>query len=202
MSTIKAWNPRLHLEATRSVVQSVAYCSDATKRRGKIWSHGYTVSTTPPIYVLDHGDLYLWQRELAAELELPADDRTIVWYLDRDGGSGKTAMARYLLAKFQQKALYLSGGSGKDILYQVIKMKQDPQVILFNMARSQEGKVSYNAIETVKDGLVQSGKYEGGFRMFPSPHVIVFANWFPDLASLSQDRWLIRELRNNRIHIE
>lgn len=132
-------------------------------------------------------------------MALPADDRSIIWYQDADGGSGKTAMARFTVATFGSKVLYLSGGSGKDILYQVVKAKEDPLVVLFNLSRSQEGKISYQAMETIKDGLVQSGKYEGGMKMFPPPHVIVFANWLPDLNALSQDRWVIRTLRNNRV---
>lgn len=199
LSTIKAWNPRLHLEQTRSVVQSVAYCSDPTKRDGKIWTHGYTVPSTDRTYVLAPGDLYTWQRELYQQLQTPPeDDRSIVWYTDLDGGSGKTAMARFILETFGARALYLSGGSTKDILHQVIRHRQDPEIVLFNLSRSQEGKLAYSALETIKDGLCQSGKYEGGMRMFRPPHVIVFANWLPDLGSLSQDRWQIRELRNNR----
>ena len=200
LSTIKAWNPRLHLEQTRSVTQSVAYCSDPTKRHGQLWTHGYHVPSQDRTYVLDPGDLFEWQRNLHGELSLPSDDdRKIIWYVDLDGGSGKTAMARFILANFGERALYLCGGSTKDILHQVVKHKRDPEVILFNLARSQEGKLAYNALETIKDGLVQSGKYEGGMRMFAPPHVIVFANWMPDVAALSQDRWTIRTLRNNRV---
>jgi len=200
LSTIKAWNPRLHLEAARSVVNSVGYCSDPAKRHGQVWTHGYSIPTVPKDYILDEADLYQWQRELLAELKEQPDDRTILWYTDMDGGSGKTAMARYLLETFKTRALYLCGGATKDILHQVIKAKEDPLLLVFNLARSQEGKVAYQAIETCKDGLVQSGKYEGGMRMFRPPHVLVLANWFPDIAALSADRWVIRELRNNRRH--
>jgi len=199
LSTIKAWNPRLHLEAARSVVQSVQYCSDPTKRHGRIWTLGYAVTPVRRPFVLDHADLYTWQRGLAADLEQAADDRSIYWYQDAAGGSGKTAMARYILERWPADVLYLSGGKGTDILYQVVKRKTDPRIVLFNLTRTQEGKVSYASIESIKDGLVSSGKYEGGFRMFPSPHVIVFANWPPDFNALSRDRWILRELDNNRI---
>lgn len=153
----------------------------------------------PRLFVLARADLFTWQRELAAQLEEPAEDRLIYWYQDRLGGSGKTAMARFIMAEYGSRAVYLSGGSAKDILYQIIKHKVDPSIIVFNLARTQEGKVSYQAIETVKDGMVQSGKYEGGFRMYAPPHVIVFANWPPDFNALSQDRWMLRELDNNRL---
>lgn len=199
LSTIKSWNPRLHLEQTRSVVQSVAYCSDPAKREGQLWTHGYAPPGQQRLFVLDRADLFTWQRDLAAELEQPADDRKIIWYQDRVGGSGKTAMARFIMVEFSRKAIFLSGGCAKDVLYQVVKQKEDPSVIIFNLARTAEGKVSYQAIETVKDGMVQSGKYEGGFKMYNPPHVIVFANWPPDFNALSQDRWELRELDNNRL---
>jgi len=49
----------------------------------------------------------------------------------------------------------------------------------------------------LKDGVVFSGKYEGGARLFPPPHVIIFANFLPDFTKLSADRWVIRTLLNN-----
>lgn len=197
LSTLKAWNPRLHLEQTRSVVNSVAYCSDKTKRppNGRVWSRGFDLPSGGPEPPLEDNELYLWQRSLMQELEGDPDDRTVVWYHDPDGGCGKTALAKCILVKFQSEVLYLSGGASKDILHQVVKAKKDPRIVIFNFPRTSEGKVSYAALETIKDGLVQSGKYEGGFRYFPIPHVIVFANWEPDRTALSADRWIIRHLQ-------
>lgn len=63
-----------------------------------------------------------------------------------------------------------------------------------NLSRQAEGALSYASIEAIKDGLVFSGKYEGGFRLFPKPHIVIFSNWYPDLAKLSLDRWDIRHL--------
>ncbi|AUM61722.1 Rep [uncultured virus] len=142
--------------------------------------------------------MYTWQRELAAEAETPPDKRKIVWYYDQAGGSGKTEMAKFLLGTCDS-AIFLSGGGFKDISYQIVRAKKDPRIIILNLPRTSEGKVSYASLEAAKDGLVQSGKYEGGWRLFPNPHVYVFANFMPDLASLSADRWTIRVLDNNEI---
>ena len=57
--------------------------------------------------------------------------------------------------------------------------------------------MSYSAIESLKDGLLFSGKYEGGVKLFPPPHVVIFANFLPDMTKLSIDRWDIHTLLNN-----
>jgi len=93
--------------------------------------------------------------------------------------------------------MFLTSAAGKDLVHQVVKQKKDPKIILFNLSRSAEGAFSYASIESIKDGLVFSGKYEGGTRLFPRPHIVIFANWLPDFAKLSLDRWDIRHLFNN-----
>jgi len=90
--------------------------------------------------------------------------------------------------------LYLGAGNAKDLQFQVIRCTFTPQIVLFNFTRALEGHVSYTAIESVKDGLVFSGKYEGGTKIFKSPHVIVFSNWHPDVTQLTRDRWEIIQL--------
>lgn len=57
-----------------------------------------------------------------------------------------------------------------------------------------ENYVSYEAIESVKDGIFFSGKYESGMTIFNQPHIICFANFAPDIGKMSSDRWKIFEL--------
>lgn len=193
-ATIKQWNLRLHLEPARSVTQSVAYCTDPAKRHGRVWAKGFTVHDD--LHILEENDLFTWQRDLVAEVRGDPDERRIIWYYDYLGGAGKTQLARYFLAR-HHRVLFLSGGSYKDAAYQVIKAKEDPRIVLVNLPRTSEGKISYGTFESLKDGLVQSGKYEGGVRLFAPPHVIVFANFLPDLSALSMDRWDVRHLEGN-----
>lgn len=192
-STLKQWNLRLHLEPARCSAQSVAYCTDPTKRRGRVWSKGFLVQDDLQLLALE--DFHPWQTELLQELAGAPHPRRIIWYWDYIGGSGKTQLTRYILAK-QHRVLFLSGGSYKDASYQVVKARQDPRIVLINLPRSAEGKISYGTFECLKDGLVQTGKYEGGVRLFAPPHLVVFANFLPDLAALSLDRWDVRHLDN------
>lgn len=199
MSTLKVWNPRIHWEHTRDIKSSVAYCSDPQKRapNGRVWSAGFTIPTED-LHILDFADLFPWQRDLVNDLREPADDRSILWYCDRLGGSGKTALAKHIIRNIPH-AMFFSGGKFTDMAHQVVRSKFDPSVVVVNLPRTSEGKLSYAAMEAIKDGLLQSGKYEGGWRLYPPPHVVVFSNFMPEEDKLSADRWKIRELENNRL---
>lgn len=199
LSTLKGWNLRVHWEATRDIKSSITYCSDPAKRApgGRIWNEGFTLKTAPT-HILDEVDLFDWQKELVQELRQDADERSIIWYCDRVGGSGKTALAKFILTHIH-RAMFFSGGRFGDMAHAIIKSKFDPSTIVINLPRTSEGKVSYAAVEAMKDGIIQSGKYEGGWRLYPPPHVVVFANWMPQEDALSADRWTIRELENHRL---
>ena len=66
--------------------------------------------------------------------------------------------------------------------------------------RSKEPYVSYECLETLKDGLWTTAKYEGEVVVRNSPHVVVFANFPPNTAALSMDRWKIGEIVDDRLH--
>lgn len=121
--------------------------------------------------------------------------RKIHWYWESKGGWGKTTMAKYLIDN--AGAMMVQGGS-KNILCGVAKWIEKngeaPRIILIDIPRYSYNKVSYNAIESIKNGAFFSGKYESGMERFKIPHILVFANAAPDEEKLSQDRWVIEEL--------
>lgn len=203
VTTLKNWNPRIHWEPTRDIKSSIRYCSNPEKRKpgGRVWCHGFTLAPEPPVHVLDPEDLLEWQKELYQELRNDPDERRITWYCDEQGGSGKTAFSKCALTTIPQ-CLFFNGGNFRDISHVVCKSKFDPKVVIINLPRSSEGKISYAAIEAIKDGIIQSGKYEGGFKIYAPPHVVVMANFMPELAQLSMDRWDIRHLRERRIVVD
>lgn len=198
LSTLKSWNPRLHWEASRSIYNSVKYCSDPDKRapQGRIWSSGFNLPSQDDDDVIKEDSFYGWQKDLVNEIREKPHPRKITWYYDATGGSGKTALCKFLVTRFPS-TLFFSGGKFADISYQVLKSSFAPQTVLINLPRTSEGKISYGSLEAIKDGLISSGKYEGGFRVFPPPHVVVMANFLPDESALSLDRWDIRHLRMN-----
>jgi len=194
-STLRQWNLRIHWERTQDITASVRYCSDPNKRTGRVFAAGYTVQERD-LRIVAEENLYGWQSTLLEELRGQPDMRSVVWYMDPEGGCGKTALCRYMVKNLPH-TMFVSSGAAKDITYQVIKSTWDPAQVIFNLPRTAEGGMSYAAIESLKDGLVFCGKYEGGVKLFPPPHVIVFANFMPDMTKLSLDRWVIRHLLNN-----
>lgn len=51
-------------------------------------------------------------------------------------------------------------------------------------------------MEAFKNGRMFSSKYCSVNKQFKIPHVIVFANYTPDLTQLSMDRWKLIDLAN------
>lgn len=194
-TSLKQWTNQIHWERTANVAASVRYCSDASKRSGRIYASGYSYQDRD-LRIVQQDNLYDWQSSLLQEFGGVPDMRSIIWYTDTEGGCGKTALCRYLVAN-TPNVLFVSSGAAKDILYQVIKNKWDPHIVIFNLPRTSEAAMSYTAIEQLKDGLLFCGKYEGGIKLFPPPHVVIFANFLPDLTKLSQDRWVVRTLLKN-----
>ncbi len=121
------------------------------------------------------------------------DDRTIHWYWDAEGNSGKTAFCKYMY-KWEQ-AVILQGGKYADIAY---AMPEYPHMVLMNIPRSSELVVNYSAIEAIKDGLMFSGKYESKMKMWNPPHLVVFANFEPNKEQLSKDRWHVVKIPSVR----
>ncbi len=90
-------------------------------------------------------------------------------------------------------------GRKNDIFHQIAKRKEADipiaiPLIIIDIPRSAFNNMSYSAIESIKNGLVSSGKYEGGQYTFKSPHVYIFANSKPDENKFSDDRWRVKEV--------
>lgn len=184
----KVW-PTAHWEKCKSPKNAIEYCQKEETRTGRQFSKGL------PEKINIISTLYPWQEEIT---KYKASDRAIEWYYDLTGNVGKTALCKYLCVT--EGASFFQGGKGTDILHPLTEIfKTDPnskrlKLIIFNYPRTVEGHISYTAIESIKDGLWFSGKYEGGQVCINPPRVVIFANWRPDTTALSRDRWLIRSI--------
>lgn len=127
-----------------------------------------------------------WQTNLSQLLETPPDSRSITWYYDRDGNKGKSYFAR----NYKGSNYYVTGGKAADIFYGY----EYESVIFFDLARMKQDIVQYDVMEAFKNGQFYSTKYESKLVRFNVPHVIVFANFYPDTSKLSADRWNIIEI--------
>lgn len=187
-STMKKLCNEVHWEVLGDLRKAIRYCCKLETRIDGPWSKGVKL---PREINLINPDDREWQRDLLAELQGPIDDRKVIWYSDPVGNAGKTSFAKYLCVK--HKALYVQG-KATDIKYGMIKFleKGDCDIVIFGFPRTYENFVSYDAIESLKDGIFYSTKYESGMCIFPTPHVVILANFEPDLSAISKDRWDIR----------
>lgn len=186
----------IHWEKTRSEIHSIKYCSSELKRKGRIVTHNIRIPRE--VKKVTYEMLRPWQRAIADKFKEPADmfDRSVNWYWESEGGFGKTILSKFFVD--QCDALVLSG-KATDCFYALSKWIDEkgdaPMIIVMDIPRSCAEYVSYQAIEKIKDGLLFSGKYEGGQLRFNPPHLICFANEEPDYEKLSGDRWVVTELR-------
>lgn len=173
------------------------HCSKPSQVNGIV-----TIYTMKPI---DYGpepevDWHSWQRELLDEVsEKAQDDRKVMWYYDPVGNHGKTFMAKHL-AKYYDAYVTTKANTYHvaTMIQELLKRGKQPELVVFNFTRQQEDHKVYECIESLKDGLITAQKYVGQTLVFDSPHVVVFANYLPDVSTMSQDRWDIKLLMDKR----
>lgn len=140
-----------------------------------------------------------WQLDALAIVDGLPDPRKVHWFVDYEGGKGKSFLVRYLATN--RGALPLSSAR-HDRLLQAFNGER---VVTFDFSRdvSSAGagggsdahdRTPYAVIESIKNGVVFSGFYGGGPRIYGIPHVLCFSNFDPDQTKLSADRWDIRIL--------
>lgn len=178
---------RIHWSKTRSVSHSIAYCQKDETLNGRRWTN---IEVETPLKLIPLNSFYEWQKDIIKLINIEPDDRTIYWYWESGGCAGKTALAKYICANY--KAIVVSGKSDNcknAILQYHLKQQLYPKIIIFDVPRCNQNHISYEALESIKNGLFYSGKYEGGMCIFNCPHVICFANEEPEYSLLSVDRW-------------
>lgn len=190
MEKIKDKN--IHWEKCKNVNASIKYCCKEDTRTGEIYS---SIPFPKPIKVLSEDQLYDWQKDIVEMVKKPADDRSIYWYWETKGGIGKTQFCKYLCVKYN--AVVLSGKSS-DAKYGIVKYEElnglYPDIIIFDIPRTMNDFISYEALESIKNGLFFCGKYESAQVVMNPPHILCFSNEEPDVEKMSADRWHILHL--------
>lgn len=140
---------------------------------------------------IQQGEPREWQDGLEQELDEPCeDDRKVVFYVDREGNSGKTWFCRWFLSKHPERTQVLAIGKKSDLAFAVDTRKD---VFLFNVGRDEMQFLQYPILEGLKDRMFFSSKYRSGMKFLHRvPHVVVFCNEEPDMSKLSADRYDIR----------
>jgi len=142
-----------------------------------------------------------WQSAAKAWIDRTHNDRAIHWLWEAKGNAGKTKFLEYLEQEYTvEKSVFLTDfGRVTDtanIIQNAVERGWDGSVVLIDLRRSMRDRESiYPILEAFKDRRFTNTKYMGGcVRLRKCPKVIITANWAPNWASLSEDRWRVVEL--------
>ena len=204
-TTLKNKFPKVHWERCRSWEKSGQYCcKEKTRVDGPWCSPDMRVLVRATIEDPLYGkELYEYQKYILDLLKEKPDDRKVYWFWEEDGNVGKSALVKHIYLNNKDHTV-IAGGKGNDVRNQINMhvngnekkgiAGKDLNIAILDISRTNEDYVSYEVIEQIKNGLLYSGKYEGGICCFNSPHVIIFANFKPKEETLSADRWVIKEI--------
>lgn len=140
--------------------------------------------------------LYKWQESVLKLLMQKPDSRRVIWVYDTVGNTGKSWFSKFLVAR--HGAIRMENGRNADVKHAY----NGQQIVIFDYSRSVEGRINYEVIESIKNGLFFSSKYNSSMKIFNSPHILCLANFKPEIEKLSQDRWYIKEIGKAGSYIE
>lgn len=190
-NTIKKLLPKAHIEkAFGTLEQNFAYCS---KDSNYVKSLTFQEKIDKSILETEYNGIcwYGWQKDILNKIESTPDNRTINWYWDTEGNIGKSFLTKYIDLKYD---IIIADGKKDNIFNQIrihMELEKIPKIIVLDVPRHNIEYINYGVLEQIKNGLIYSGKYEGGKCRFPHPHVIIFANSPPIKEKMSIDRWNI-----------
>lgn len=183
-STVKNFMPySTHLEATRSVIGSLQYCSKENTAITKVYNEKSLFHTV--IETLSN-----WQFCALKEVLEDFETRNIFWYWSEEGKKGKSEFADFL--EMNHGALILDSAKCSDIAF---ILQDEPKIIVFDLARAKGNRINYEVLEKLKNGRIFSTKYKCVNKRFKKPTIIIFANKPPKEGEMSEDRWKVTEIK-------
>lgn len=180
---------RIHLEPTKKLWAAKNYTTKSETCIAGPWNE-----RSEFIKTLDTDKLFDWQKSILEMVKKEPDDRSIIWIADPPGKNGKTTFCKYMAVK--HGAVIMNNGASRDIAYAI---GDNPKIVMFNYPRTVEGKLNYSILESIKDGMMFSSKYESKMKIFNAPHVVVMANFMPDFKTMTSDRWLVYTIKDKSL---
>lgn len=133
---------------------------------------------------------YTWQKYVLGLSKSEPDQRSIHWFVDDVGNTGKSFLAKFFSVR--GNCFYYQGGKKVDILYAY----NGETIVCADFTREKEEDTTfYSTLETIKGGIYLSSKFHSMVCRWPGErHIFCFANWEPKREQLSIDRWWIYRL--------
>ncbi len=181
---------RIHWEKVVNVKDAYLYCTKNDTRCGVICTKNYEL---PYYFKIEEHKLYDWQKKIISLIKTEADDRSVHWVWSEKGGVGKSKFVKHLV--LNHGGILLTKGKYSDICNLIFKMDMSKtNLVVFDLPRNCGNKISYDAIESIKNGMITNTKYETGFKAFKEPHIVIFANEEPEYEKLYMDRWHVMKI--------
>lgn len=205
-NVVRGYFPGAHIEVAKNWNACANYCSKiATATGDKI--EKYEEEELDAEDPMAGFELRPIQQDILNVVNGARDRRAVHWFYDPIGNMGKTSIALHICLH-NKDVLYLTGKSA-DMKYGVStyieerrrktkKRRVKIKAVIIDLTRQIENFVSYQGIEEIKNGIFYSTKYESGMVMFDYPHVIILANFMPDMSKLSADRWRIHQYGDDK----
>lgn len=187
---------KIHWSLMKDEIGSLLYCSKEDTRTGKIYK-SKNIIIPKPLNIIT--TLRPFQQSLENILLEEPNDRSIIWVADRKGSIGKSAFCKYLVHKYD--ALYITEGKKSDIINLVYNYcevsKKYLTIVILDVPRENGNNISYKSLEEIKNGLICNTKYETGNTVINPPHIVVFANEYPDNTKWTSDRYQVYDVDDN-----
>jgi hypothetical protein len=140
-------------------------------------------------------EFYPWQKK-CLELIKEQHDRKVIWIFEGVGNCGKTSFTKFM--GFHHGTLMVQKGKYADIMNMAFNLGTKLKSMIIDVPRNNGNKVSYDAIECIKSGIIINTKYETGQCLICPVSIVVFSNFPPDTSKLSEDRWDIYEITEDK----
>jgi hypothetical protein len=172
-SSMKKICERAHWERVRNKEKAEEYCQKDDTATGRYWSKGIFIKKSLKLWQ----PLPEWQNRICDILIEEPDSRKIHWVVDYIGNSGKSYLCKWIICNCPEAIVV--DGKAADMKYIIGKREKEgkrTETILVDLARTEEGRISYKGIEQIKNGCFMSTKYECEMVVMETPRVIVFSN--------------------------
>jgi len=180
-----SWRGIRNEQAMEDYVQKSKTCI------GRRWNAGLT----DPLDIIEV--LCPWQKTLENLFFEKPHKRHIHYFWRKLGGSGKSDFVKYMV--FHHGVMFCRGGEARDLINLCINQNmRKVKCIIWDLPRKTGNKISYEALECIKDGLICNTKFECKATIFNRPHIFIFGNMPPkedlDEVNMSSDKFQVFQL--------
>lgn len=178
--------------ATHSVDRSTIYCLKEETRVEGSQPHIFPTYTYLGKDLYSYDNMFPWQQGVYNKVvNRQPDERAIYLIVDHMGNTGKSTFTKGL--GYQHDACVVPLGLTSAQMKSAIVGNGPRPLYVIDLPRNNRSYVEiFDTIEEVKRGFVISCFHGKLQQLYMSrPHVVCFANEFPDLSMLSMDMWRI-----------